>query len=275
MLDEVRRQVHALARELRVVGLMNVQFAIRNNEVFIIEVNPRASRTIPFVSKATGVPFAKLAARVMAGESLDSLGVTEEVVPPHMSVKEAVFPFAKFPGVDTLLGPEMKSTGEVMGIDENFGVAFAKAQLAAGTVLPSGGTVFLSVQDDDKAGLIPVAQRLAKCGFDLCATAGTAAALNEAGLTTRSVQKVQHGSPNAVDAILAGEIVLVINTPIGSGAHSDSFPMRRAALECQVPYFTTIAGAAAAAEGIEYLQQESLGVRCLQEYHGSEGVSES
>ena len=274
VLDEVRRQVHALALELQVVGLMNVQFAIQGNNVFIIEVNPRASRTIPFVSKATGVPFAKLAARVMAGEKLKDLGVTEEVVPPHMSVKEAVFPFAKFPGVDTLLGPEMRSTGEVMGVDENFGVAFAKAQLAAGTVLPVEGTVFLSVQDDDKKALIPVAQRLVDCGFSLCATAGTAETLSAAGMAVQRVSKVQDGGPNGADAIRAGQIVMVINTPRGSGAHRDSFPLRRAALECQVPYFTTIAGADAATDGIEWLRSGKLGVRSLQEYHQQQAATE-
>jgi len=273
VLDEVRRQVVALALELGVVGLMNVQFAVRRDEVFIIEVNPRASRTVPFVSKATGVPIAKLAARVMAGETLEELGFTKEIVPGHVSVKEAVFPFARFPGVDTLLGPEMKSTGEVMGIDTSFGISFAKAQLAAGTLLPSAGTVFLSVEDGDKTALVPVARRLATCGFELCATRGTAAALIRAGLKARSIKKVQEGSPNAIDAIRAGSIVLVINTPRGRGAHTDSYPMRRAALECQVPYFTTIAGAAAAAEGIEYLQRQSLGVRCLQEFHAGGDAS--
>ena len=267
VLAEIRRQVVALALELRVVGLMNVQFAVQKSQVFILEVNPRASRTVPFVSKTTGVPIAKLAARVMAGERLVDLGFTKEVIPTHIAVKEAVFPFAKFPGVDTLLGPEMKSTGEVMGIDDSFGVAFAKSQIAAGTELPSGGMVFLSVKDEDKAFLMPVAERLVRNGFELCATQGTAAALVERGLAVRPLKKVQDGSPNAVDAIRAGEIVLVINTPRGSGAHRDSFPLRRAALECQVPYFTTIAGAEAATEGIEFLQRASLRVRSLQEYH--------
>ncbi len=267
LLDEVRRQVKELALELGVVGLMNVQFAIQAGQVFIIEVNPRASRTVPFVSKTTGVPVAKLAARVMAGEKLTDLGFTKEVVPKHIAVKEAVFPFAKFPGVDTLLGPEMKSTGEVMGIDDSFGVAFAKAQLGAGTVLPESGTVFLSVQDEDKRDAVAVAKRLADSGFDLCATTGTAAALQKAKLQVRTIKKIQDGSPNAVDAIKGGEIVLVINTPLGSGAQKDSFPMRRAALESQVPYFTTMAGAAAAAEGIEYLKRNPLGVRSLQEFH--------
>ncbi len=267
VLDEVRRQVVALALELRVVGLMNVQFAIQGSDVFILEVNPRASRTIPFVSKAIGVPLAKLAARVMVGEKLGAIGFTEEIVPPYISVKEAVFPFAKFPGVDTLLGPEMKSTGEVMGIDESFGVAFAKAQIASGTLLPGSGRVFLSVQDADKGALLPVARRLSVCGFQLVATRGTAAFLAGHGVPVEEINKVQEGSPHIVDALKGGQIVMVVNTPLGSGAHQDSFPIRRHALEYHVPYFTTVAGADAAAEGIEYLRQGGLGVLSLQEYH--------
>jgi carbamoyl-phosphate synthase large subunit len=267
VLTEVRRQVEALALELRVIGLMNVQFAVKGDTVYILEVNPRASRTIPFVSKTIGVPLAKLAAKVMVGRTLGDLGFTAEVLPAHIAVKEAVFPFAKFPGVDTLLGPEMKSTGEVMGIDRAFGVAFAKAQLGAGTVLPREGTVFLSVQDDDKAGLVPVAQRLAACGFSLVATHGTAAYLRARGLPVEGINKVKEGSPHIVDAIRAGRVAMVVNTPLGSGAHEDSFSIRRSALECHVPYFTTIAGAEAAAEGIAYLQREALGVVSLQEYH--------
>ena len=268
LLDEVRRQTIALARELKVIGLMNIQFAIQGGQVYILEVNPRASRTVPFVSKVIGRPLAKLAARVMVGEKLKDLGFTSEIVPTHIAVKEAVFPFAKFPGVDTLLGPEMKSTGEVMGIDTSFGVAFAKAQLGAGTLLPLEGTAFLSVEDADKAGLVPVAQRLARAGFRLIATRGTAAFLSGKGIGVEGINKVQDGSPHAVDEIRNGRIHLVINTPKGSGAQRDSFPLRRAALEWKVPYFTTIAGAAAAAEGIEYLRREAVGVRSLQEYHG-------
>jgi carbamoyl-phosphate synthase large subunit len=268
VLDDVRRQVVALATELRVIGLMNVQFAIKGRDVYILEVNPRASRTVPFVSKVIGVPLAKLAARVMVGEKLRDLGFTREIVPPHMAVKEAVFPFAKFPGVDTLLGPEMKSTGEVMGIDQSFGVAFAKAQLGAGTVLPCEGTAFVSVQDADKPGLVPVAERLVRCGFALLGTEGTAAYLRARNIPVQSINKVQDGSPHVVDAIRAHRVQLVINTPKGSGAHQDSFPLRRTALELRVPYFTTIAGAAAAAAGIEYLQRGELTVRSLQEYHG-------
>ena len=270
VLDDVRHQVIALARELDVIGLMNVQLAVKGHDVYILEVNPRASRTVPFVSKVIGVPLAKLAARVMVGEKLAALGFTREIIPPHMGVKEAVFPFAKFPGVDTLLGPEMKSTGEVMGIDSNFGIAFAKAQLGAGTVLPHSGTAFLSVQDADKAGLLPVARRLVRSGFTLVATQGTADYLRAHDVPVASINKVQDGSPHAVDAIRAGQIQLVINTPKGSGAHQDSFPLRRTALECRVPYFTTVAGAAAAAAGIEYLQQGALGVRSLQEYHAEQ-----
>ncbi|MEO8603493.1 MAG: carbamoyl-phosphate synthase large subunit, partial [bacterium] len=268
VLDEIRRQTIAMAKELGVIGLMNVQFAVQRGTVFILEVNPRASRTVPFVSKVIGVPLAKLAARVMVGETLASLGLTREIVPTHIAVKEAVFPFAKFPGVDTLLGPEMKSTGEVMGIDTSFGVAFAKAQLGAGTVLPLQGTAFLSVEDADKAGLLPVAQHLARVGFRLIGTDGTASYLVEHGVAIEPINKVQDGSPHAVDEIRAGRIHLVINTPKGSGAQRDSFPLRRAALEWKVPYFTTIAGAVAAAEGIEVLQKGGVGVRSLQEYHG-------
>jgi carbamoyl-phosphate synthase large subunit len=268
VLDDVRRQVIDIARELGVIGLMNVQLAVKGHDVYILEVNPRASRTVPFVSKVIGVPLAKLAARVMVGEKLRDLGFTSEIVPTHIGVKEAVFPFAKFPGVDTLLGPEMKSTGEVMGIDATFGVAFAKAQLGAGTILPLDGTAFVSVQDADKAGLLPVARRLAECGFRLIGTRGTAEYLRGHGVPADTVNKVQDGSPHAVDAITAGQVQLVINTPKGSGAHQDSFPLRRAALEWRVPYFTTIAGASAAAEGIDYLRRGGLSVRSLQEYHG-------
>jgi carbamoyl-phosphate synthase large subunit len=271
VLDDVRRQVVALATELGVIGLMNVQFAVKGHDVYILEVNPRASRTVPFVSKVIGVPLAKLAARVMVGETLADLGFTREIMPPHMAVKEAVFPFAKFPGVDTLLGPEMKSTGEVMGIDASFGVAFAKAQLGAGTVLPQSGTAFLSVQDADKGALVPVAERLVRCGFQLVGTHGTASHLRERNVPITPINKVQDGSPHVVDAIRAGKIQLVINTPKGSGAHQDSFPLRRTALESRVPYFTTIAGAAAAAAGVEYLQRQALTVQSLQEYHQREG----
>jgi carbamoyl-phosphate synthase large subunit len=267
VLDEVRRQTTALALELGVIGLMNVQFAIKDGTPYILEVNPRASRTVPFVSKAIGVPLAKIAARVMAGRTLADLGFTEEIVPPHISVKEAVFPFSKFPGVDTLLGPEMKSTGEVMGIGATFGAAFAKAQIAAGTILPTKGAVFLSVRDEDKDAVAPVARRLAEIGFKLVATTGTAAMLRASGLAVDNIHKVGEGTPDVVQAIRAGHIAMVINTPKGFGPQLDSFSIRRRALEHRVPYFTTIAGAAAAAEGIAQLHSEVLRVCALQDHH--------
>jgi carbamoyl-phosphate synthase large subunit len=267
VLDEIRRQTTALALELNVVGLMNVQFAVKGVDVYILEVNPRASRTVPFVSKAIGVPLAKVAARVMLGRTLAELGFTEEIVPRHISVKEAVFPFAKFAGVDTLLGPEMKSTGEVMGIGASFGAAFAKAQIAAGTLLPQKGAVFISVRDEDKASVLPTAARLARAGFALVATNGTAAFLRQHGLAVETINKVNEGSPHIVDAIERGAIAMVINTPQGFGPQLDSFSIRRSALEYRVPYFTTVAGAEAAAEGVELLQREALTVCPLQEYH--------
>jgi carbamoyl-phosphate synthase large subunit len=268
---EIRRQTVALARELGVVGLMNVQFAVKDRVVYVLEVNPRASRTVPFVSKAIGVPLAKVAVRCMIGQSLGEIGFTTERVPTHVSVKEAVFPFIKFPGVDTVLGPEMKSTGEVMGIDGTFGGAFAKAQVAAGTFLPTRGTVFVSVPDEHKEALLPVARKLAGCGFRLLATDGTATFLRARGLTVDAVKRVQHGSPNAVDALQRGQVALVINTPAGGEAYRDSFPLRRTALECRVPYVTTIAAAAAAAAGIETMLGGPFTVRPLQEYHRPTG----
>ncbi|MCK6553013.1 carbamoyl-phosphate synthase large subunit [Candidatus Binatia bacterium] len=267
VLDDIRRQTVALALELHVIGLMNVQFAVKNGEVFVLEVNPRASRTVPFVSKAIGVPLAKVAARVMGGKTLAELGVTEEIIPHHVSVKEAVFPFSKFSGVDTLLGPEMKSTGEVMGIGASFGAAFAKAQIASGTLLPRRGKVFVSVADEDKLAILPTAAQLAQAGMRLVASAGTAAFLREQGLEVDVINKVHEGSPHIVDAIERGEITMVINTPRGFGPNRDSFEIRRSALECRVPYFTTVAGAAAAAEGVELLQREALTVCPLQDHH--------
>jgi len=269
VLDEVRRQTKALALEIGVVGLMNVQFAVKDEDVFILEVNPRASRTIPFVSKAIGVPLAKIAARVMAGQSLAAQGFTEEVVPKHISVKESVFPFSKFPGVDTILGPEMKSTGEVMGIGTSFGAAFAKAQIAAGNRLPKSGSVFVSVRDEDKDAILSTSKRLVSAGFKVVATSGTADFLASHGLQVDVINKVADGSPHVVDAIRNGEIAMVINTPEGEGANLDSFAIRRSALDCRIPYFTTVAGAAAAAEGVELMQREALVVRALQDYHRS------
>ena len=266
--NEIRRQTTLLAQELGVVGLMNIQFAVKEQQVFLIEVNPRASRTVPFVSKSIGIPLAKIAARVMAGKTLDELGFTQEVIPDHVNVKEAVFPFIKFPGVDTILGPEMKSTGEVMGVDQSFAMAFVKAQFAAGNILPETGTVFLSVRDRDKPATLPIARQLVENGFSLVATRGTCAFLQQHGLSVEMVNKVLEGSPHIVDALQAGSIDLVINTTEGAQSIRDSFSIRRSALECQVPYFTTVAGAGAAVEGIARLKQGLLGVCPLQDYHG-------
>ncbi|HZR83740.1 MAG TPA: carbamoyl-phosphate synthase large subunit [Candidatus Binatia bacterium] len=267
--DEIRRQAIALARELGVVGLMNVQFAVKEGEVYVLEVNPRASRTVPFVSKAIGRPLAKVAARVMAGKKLADLGVTAEIVPGHLSVKESVFPFIKFPGVDTLLGPEMKSTGEVMGIDSDFARAFLKAEDGASCILPSSGTVLLSVREEDKRALRPIASLLGAAGFDLLATHGTADDLNAAGIRCRSINKVRQGSPHVVDAIRGGEVGLVVNTTSTPESVVDSFSIRRTALETRTPYFTTIAGAAAAALAMVERASGEPTVRTLQEYHGT------
>ncbi len=265
---EIARQAKALATELGVVGLMNVQFAIKGGDIYILEVNPRASRTIPFVSKAIGVPLAKLAAKVMVGRKLADLGFTRDVRPSHVSVKEAVFPFIKFPGVDTLLGPEMKSTGEVMGIDANFGRAFAKAQIAAGMLLPREGRVFVSVRNEDKEGVLAAARMLHDCGFRFTATCGTADYLNRHGIPADTVMKVAEGRPHAADLIKNGEIALVINTPLGAQSKADSYYIRRTALVYNVPYFTTLSAARAAAQAITHLIREELSVRSLQEYHG-------
>jgi carbamoyl-phosphate synthase large subunit len=255
-----------LARALNVRGLMNVQFAVQSDKVYVLEVNPRASRTVPFVSKAIGVPLAKLAARIMIGKSLKELGFTAEILPRHISVKEAVFPFNKFPGVDTILGPEMKSTGEVMGIDHSFGLAFAKAQLGGGMRLPRSGNVFVSVADADKARVEPAIAKLHRSGFQVVSTRGTAAYLEAKGIPTELVNKVQEGSPHIADRIKAGDIAMVINTPTDAHSHADSYLLRRYALDYRVPYFTTIAGAEAAAEAIEYLTRNEFEVRALQDY---------
>ena len=264
--DEIRRHTIALAKALNVRGLMNVQFAVQKGKVFVLEVNPRASRTVPFVSKAIGVPLAKAAARIMVGRKLKELGMAQEIRPTHISVKEAVFPFNKFPGVDTLLGPEMKSTGEVMGIDTSFGIAFAKAQLGGGMRLPRAGNVFISVRDEDKESVTPVAEKLHRAGFAIIATRGTAAYFEARGVPAEVVNKVQDGSPHIGDRIKAGEVAMVINTPTDAHSQADSYYIRRCALDYQVPYFTTIAGAEAAAEGIEYLKQREFDVKALQDY---------
>jgi carbamoyl-phosphate synthase large subunit len=272
--DELKRQTAAMAEGLNVVGLMNVQFAIQEVEengakkdvIFVLEVNPRASRTVPFVSKATGIQLAKVAARCMAGQSLDAQGIGAEVTPPYFSVKEAVFPFVKFPGVDTILGPEMKSTGEVMGVGKTFGEAFVKSQLGAGTKLPTSGKVFLTVKNGDKPRAVEVARQLVTMGFELVATRGTAAAISAAGVAVQTVNKVTEGRPHIVDAIKNGDIVLVINTvEERRNAITDSRAIRTSALLARVTTFTTIAGAEAAVEGMGYL--DKLGVISVQEMH--------
>jgi carbamoyl-phosphate synthase large subunit len=264
--DELRRQTVAMAKALEVVGLMNVQFAIQNDVVFVLEVNPRASRTVPFVSKATGLALAKIAARCMVGQTLESQGIRGEVVPPYYAVKEAVFPFIKFPGVDTILGPEMKSTGEVMGVADTFAEAFVKSQLAAGVRLPSGGKVFISVRNSDKPKVIEIARALAALGCTLLATRGTAAALAEAGLQVTTVNKVAEGRPHVVDMIKNGEIALIINTVEDRrSAIQDSYSIRRSALQARVTYYTTIAGARAACTGMQHMRE--LTAYSLQDLH--------
>jgi len=267
--DEIRRQAIALAKELGVIGLMNTQFAVKDGKVYVLEVNPRASRTVPFVSKAIGRPLAKIAARVMAGKTLEELGVTEEIIPTHQSVKESVFPFIKFPGVDTILGPEMKSTGEVMGIDVDFPRAFLKAEDGAGTVLPASGVVFLSVRPEDKEALRTIAGLLSAAGFELVATRGTAEFLAGTGIACRTINKVREGSPHIVDALKAGEVALVLNTTSSPESIVDSFSIRRTALETRTPYFTTIAGAGAATVAMVERASGALTVRTLQEFHGA------
>ncbi|WP_287991720.1 carbamoyl-phosphate synthase large subunit, partial [Acidiphilium sp.] len=263
---ELRAETEAMAKALNVIGLMNVQFAIQGENVYVLEVNPRASRTVPFVAKATGVPVAKIGARVMAGEALASFGLDDSVMRSHVAVKEAVFPFARFSGVDVLLGPEMKSTGEVMGLDVSFARAFAKAQLGAGVKLPQAGTVFLSVRDSDKPAILAIARRFVDLGFEIMATRGTAAHLSEAGIAARAVNKVLEGRPHCVDSIRSGEVQLVINTASGAQTVADSFDIRRQALNHGVPHYTTIAGARAASHAIAALAAGSLEVAPLQSY---------
>ena len=265
VIADIERQTSALAKALNVVGLMNVQYAVKDGTVYVLEVNPRASRTVPFVAKATGVPVTKIAARIMAGDRLAEF----HLEPPrrkHVAVKEAVFPFARFPGVDLILGPEMKSTGEVMGLDADFGRAFAKSQLGSGTDLPLAGRVFVSVRDRDKAGLVKPCRRLAEMGFTLVATRGTAQYLKEAGLTVELVNKVLEGRPHIVDQMLSGEVQLIFNTTEGAQAIADSFSLRRTALTIGIPYYTTVAGARAAVQAIAALRAGSLEVASLQSY---------
>jgi carbamoyl-phosphate synthase large subunit len=265
-LQTMRDQTVALAKALGVVGLMNVQFAIKGGVVYVLEVNPRASRTIPFVSKAIGVPLASLAARVMMGESLEEVGFTEEVVPPYVSVKEAVFPFSKFAGIDPVLGPEMRSTGEVMGISDSFGSAFAKSQMAASNALPLTGDILVTVNDSDKANVTPIVRRFQEMGFGIVATTGTAKYLRARGIPARRVFKVYEGRPNCLDLIVNGEACLLINTPLGKHALADDYTLRAAAIRHRIPYTTTLSAASAASDAVLSLRSRRLTVRSLQEW---------
>jgi carbamoyl-phosphate synthase large subunit len=266
-LATMREHTAALAKALGVVGLINVQFAIKDRTVYVLEVNPRASRTIPFVSKAIGVPLASLAARVMLGESLASLGFTEEIVPPYVSVKEAVFPFSKFRESDPVLGPEMRSTGEVMGISDSFGSAFAKAQLAADNGLPLEGAVLITVNNSDKSNVIPMARRFQEMGFRLLATTGTAKFLRSRGIPAERVFKVHEGRPHGIDLIVNRQVQLLINTPLGKHSQRDDYSMRQAAVAHRVPYTTTLSAASAACDAILSLRFRPPRVRSLQEWH--------
>jgi carbamoyl-phosphate synthase large subunit len=268
MVERLKTQAKALARELRVCGLMNVQFAVKDGEIYVIEVNPRASRTVPFVGKATGVPWASVAAKVMCGAKLDALGHTRDTPElPHVSVKEVVFPFSKFPGVDIVLGPEMRSTGEVMGIDRTFAPAFAKAQLAAGNVLPTKGTVFVSVRQSDHHRIIPAARKLVELGFEIISTSGTHAALKSAGVPSKRIPKLAEGRQNIVDYIKNGQVHLIVNTPTRKGPQTDEGRIRAMCVQYRIPILTTVTGALAAADAIAWLQSQNWSVCPLQEYH--------
>jgi len=272
MLSELRAATRAIALELGVVGLMNVQFGVLGEDLYVIEANPRASRTVPFVSKATGQPLAKLACRVMLGEKLATMDLPDDPCGDHVSVKEAVLPFDRFEGADALLGPEMRSTGEVMGVAPDFPAAFAKAQAAAGARLPQSGTVFLTVTDSDKAGAVGVAAQLHDLGFRIVATRGTATAISRMGIPVERLNKLGEGSPHVVDEIERGDVDLVINTPTGTAARADGYEIRRAAIARGVPCITTIAGGMAAARAISAARHGDWPVRSLQEIHGTRGT---
>jgi carbamoyl-phosphate synthase large subunit len=256
-----------MAMELKVIGLMNVQYAVKDEKVYCLEVNPRASRTVPFVSKAIGMPLAKLAARVMAGKTLKELGFTKEIRPKYWAVKESVFPFNRFHGQDILLSPEMRSTGEVMGLDADLGIAYAKSQMAAGASLPLSGKIFISVSDAHKKQVVAVAKQFADLGFEIVATAGTAAVLEKAGLKVQRTLKLLEGRPNVNDFLKNKEIQFVINTPSGAVPREDEIKIRTTAIYTGTPIMTTLSGAKAAVLGIAALKQRGYGVKTLQEYH--------
>jgi len=265
--EEITRATHDLARELEVRGLMNIQFAVKDEELFVIEVNPRASRTVPFVSKTIGVPLAKHAACVMVGKKLVDLGFTDTIIPPHFAVKEAVFPFARFPGIDIILGPEMKATGEVMGIDSDWQSAYAKSQMAAGNSLPDGGKVFISVRDRDKPGVVKIARKFADLGFEVVSTKGTANFLKSEGVPVTPIFKIAEGRPNILDAIKNGEIAFLVNTPSSQVSREDERKIRAAAIQYHVSHATNLSSAVATVGAIKRLREKPLEVRSIQEYH--------
>src|SRR5580700_11328094 len=267
VIETIREYTHAMARELKVIGLMNVQYAVKGEKVYVLEVNPRASRTVPFVSKAIGFPLAKLAAKVMAGKTLTELGFTEEIWTKYWAVKESVFPFNRFHGQDILLSPEMRSTGEVMGLDADLGMAYAKSQMAANSPLPLSGRVFISVSDADKPHVAAIAREYAALGFEIISTSGTAAVLEKAGLKVRRILKLSEGRPNALDLLKNREIQLVINTPAGQTPRADEIKIRTTAVYTNTPIMTTLSGAKAAALGIAALKKSSYAVKTVQEYH--------
>lgn len=266
MLKELKEASYAMAKELKVKGLMNVQYAIKGTQLYVLEVNPRASRTIPYVSKATGIAWAKIATKAMLGKSLKELGA-KEVVPKHFSVKEAVFPFSRFPGTDAILGPEMKSTGEVMGIDPDLGIAYMKAQIAAGQKIPLSGKVFVSVNDKDKRKIIDIAKRLVSLGYELVSTRGTAEALRKNGVAVEDVAKLGEGRPDVLDLIKSGKVQLLINTPGDKRTKIDETKIRSGAISHMIPIVTTLAGASATVNGLEVSKNKGYKVKALQDYH--------
>lgn len=268
VLEQIRTWTIQLAKALNVVGLINIQFACQGEQVYILEANPRASRTVPFVAKAIGIPLAKMAARIMSGKTLEQLNYTQEVIPNHIAVKEAVLPFDKFSGTDPILGPEMRSTGEVMGIDSNFGTSYAKAEIAANQRLPLKGTVFVSMADRDKQAIVPVAKELINLGFQIVATVGTRKVLMEHGLEVELVLKLHEGRPHVIDWIKNDQIQLIMNIPSSEEARADSRMIRRTALMYKIPIVTTMAGAKATTAAIQSLQSQSLSVKALQDYVG-------
>jgi carbamoyl-phosphate synthase large subunit len=273
-LEVIRDYTDKIARELAVKGLMNIQLAVKDGMVYVLEVNPRASRTVPYISKASGVPLAKIAAKVMLGKTLQGLRIEDrgssiENSKLPVAVKEAVFPFSKFPEVDPILGPEMKSTGEVMGIDADFGVAFYKAELSAGMKLPTKGTVLITVADKDKQRMIPVAEKFRELGFQILATSGTHACLSEHGVESKKVLKIHEGRPHIVDYVKNKMVDIIINTPVGKKARYDDSYIRKSAVRYNVPYFTTVSGAAAAAVGIEAIKDQKVFFEPIQTYHAA------